>query len=160
MPKRQDEPRMTRLQPKSFAPPSAATVKRLRDFAEAHGIDFERDVAPRLYDHPGELFINEAYQVIRERMGDWWHLSIKPLKERRYRWRDFQCIKNELVGPEHEGVELHPAESRLVDTVDQYHLWVAVDPEYRFAFGFTEGRLIATVSERTTTGESDRIEAS
>jgi hypothetical protein len=53
-------------------------------------------------------------------------------------WRDLQQIKNELVGPEHEGVELFPAESRLVDTANQYHMWVHVNAGYRFPFGFPE----------------------
>lgn len=39
-------------------------------------------------------------------------------------WREMQRVKNELVGPEHEAVELYPAESRLVDSADQFHLWV------------------------------------
>jgi hypothetical protein len=33
-------------------------------------------------------------------------------------------------------VELFPAESRLVDTANQYHLWVMADAEYRFPFGY------------------------
>jgi hypothetical protein len=51
-------------------------------------------------------------------------------------WRDLQRIKNELVGPECEAVELYPAESRLVDTANQYHLWADADPTYRFGLGF------------------------
>lgn len=39
-------------------------------------------------------------------------------------WRHIQAIKNELCGPEREGFELYPAESRLMDTSNQYHLWV------------------------------------
>jgi hypothetical protein len=53
-------------------------------------------------------------------------------------WRDFQHIKNELVGPENEAIELFPAESRLVDAANQYHLWVMADPHYRFPVGFVE----------------------
>jgi hypothetical protein len=53
-------------------------------------------------------------------------------------WHDLQQIKNELVGSECEGVELLPAESRLVDTANQYHVWVHADPSYRFPFGFTQ----------------------
>jgi hypothetical protein len=34
-------------------------------------------------------------------------------------WRDLQRIKNQLVGPECEAVELYPAESRKVDTANQ-----------------------------------------
>jgi hypothetical protein len=51
-------------------------------------------------------------------------------------WEHFQQIKNELVGPEHEAVELFPAESRLVNTSHEYHMWVHADPGYRFPFGF------------------------
>jgi hypothetical protein len=50
--------------------------------------------------------------------------------------RELQQIKSALVGPEHEAVELFPAESRLVDTANQYHLWVHVDPAFRFPIGF------------------------
>lgn len=53
-------------------------------------------------------------------------------------WRHFQQIKNELVGPEFEAVELYPAESRLVDTGHEYHLWVYAESSFRFPFGFSE----------------------
>jgi hypothetical protein len=52
-------------------------------------------------------------------------------------WRDLQRIKNEVIGPENEAVELFPAESRLVDSANQFHLWVLKDPKARFPFGFT-----------------------
>jgi hypothetical protein len=41
----------------------------------------------------------------------------------RHDWREFQRIKNELLGPEAEAVELYPAESRLTDTKNDFHLW-------------------------------------
>ncbi len=50
-------------------------------------------------------------------------------------WRDFQQIKNELVGVEHEAMELFPAESRLVDTANVYSIWVHGDPHFRFQVG-------------------------
>jgi len=51
------------------------------------------------------------------------HLSIKRLDKHPVRdWRHFQRIKNELIGEENEAVELYPAQSRLVDTTNQYHL--------------------------------------
>ncbi|GHO61302.1 hypothetical protein KSC_001940 [Ktedonobacter sp. SOSP1-52] len=57
-------------------------------------------------------------------------------------------IKDELVGPECEGVELFPARSREVDTSNHYHLWVIDDPTFRFPFGFTR-RLVteATIGD-------------
>lgn len=45
-------------------------------------------------------------------------------------------IKNALVGPEHEAIELYPAESRKVDSANQYHLWALLDPEVRFPIGW------------------------
>ena len=64
-------------------------------------------------------------------------LSIKSRQnDARHDWRDFQRIKNELVGPEAEAVELYPAESRRVDGANQYHLWCF--PHFRFPFGFAE----------------------
>lgn len=58
-------------------------------------------------------------------------------------WRELQQIKNEIVGPEHEAVELFPAESRLVDTANQYHLWVHVSSDFRFPFGFAERMVLS-----------------
>lgn len=52
-------------------------------------------------------------------------------------WRHFQQIKNEIVGPECEAVELYPAESRLTDTSNKYHLFASTDPTFRFLFGYT-----------------------
>lgn len=56
-------------------------------------------------------------------------------------WRDFQRIKNELCGTDCEAVEIYPAEQRLVDTANQYHLWV-FPPGLTFPVGYTE-RLVA-----------------
>src|ERR1043165_2191444 len=87
-------------------------------------------------DGEGLLYENNRYRVIRRPIGiahpiagqgeikGWW-LSIHNLKKTAdHDWRDYQRIKNELVGPEAEGVELYPAESRLVDTSNQFHLYV------------------------------------
>lgn len=52
------------------------------------------------------------------------HLSIRNQdRGTRHDWRDFQRIKNQLAGPEYEGVELYPAESKKIDTANQYHLF-------------------------------------
>ena len=52
-------------------------------------------------------------------------------------WRDLQQIKNLVVGKEVEAVEVYPAESRLVDTSNQYHLWAFIDG-YTLPFGYVE----------------------
>lgn len=80
------------------------------------------------------------------------HLSIKrndrePLRD----WRDLQRIKNEIVGPDHEAVELYPAEARLVDAANQYHLFIPVNDKggpVRFPFGFKE-RLVSDDTAKT-----------
>ena len=51
-------------------------------------------------------------------------------------WRHFQRIKNELLGPEEEAVELFPAESRLVDTSNEYFLWSIKG--WKWPVGFNE----------------------
>jgi hypothetical protein len=61
-------------------------------------------------------------------------------------WRHKQEIKNQLVGPECEGVEIFPAESRLVDSANQFHLWVIDDPTFRWPFGFSERKVSNTES--------------
>lgn len=83
------------------------------------------------------IYENDTYHVEMNFAPPYVHLDIRRKDEGNCKnWRELQQIKNELVGPEHEAVELFPAESRLVDTANQYHLWVHVSADYRFPFGF------------------------
>jgi hypothetical protein len=74
------------------------------------------------------IWKNDRYTVIATpEQGDWdgpvW-LSIRRNDRKALRdWRHFQNIKNDIVGEEREGMEIFPAESRLVDTANQYHIW-------------------------------------
>jgi hypothetical protein len=61
-------------------------------------------------------------------------------------WREFHRIKNELLGREEEAVELYPAESRLTDTKNEFHLWCIRGLRFSF-FGWNE-REISEASER------------
>jgi hypothetical protein len=86
-----------------------------------------------------EYWINDLYQVEVRRYPDdeLVHLNIRRRDGYPGRvWRHFQLIKNQLVGPECEGIEIYPAESRLVDTSNKYHLYVITDPTFRWPFGF------------------------
>lgn len=110
------------------------------------------------------VLVNSIYQVFIKRyewpalLGDdgkpveLTHLSIKRRDRKPARdWRDFQRIKNEVCGREAEGVELYPAESRLVDAANQYHLWCL--PEgIKFPLGFYE----RAVSEVEAEGSKQR----
>lgn len=70
------------------------------------------------------------------------HLSIKRNDGAAIRdWRQFQRIKNELCGPEREGLEIFPAESRIVDGANQFHIWV-LPPGAQVPFGFAQ-RLVS-----------------
>ena len=100
-----------------------------------------------------ELYVNDVYQVQLKRFPpskEWpayvW-LSIKRLdKQPIHDWRDLQEIKNELIGPENEGVELYPAESRCVDTANQYHMFVLSEAGIKFPFGFAQRAVSDSIS--------------
>lgn len=84
-----------------------------------------------------------------------YHLSIRNNdRSTRHDWRDFQRIKNQLAGPEYEGVELYPAESRKVDTANQYHLWC-----FPFTLGFGLGaRRMVTNYQETCEAEPGAVQ--
>jgi len=129
----------------------AMQVKNVISLGKQKGKNISRKEAEELINQNLEIptYINNKYQVhvhksqpednkigfhidgkvASESMGIT-HLSIRthdrsPISD----WRDMQTIKNELVGKEYEAVQLHPAESRLIDTVNQYHLWVLEKPK-------------------------------
>lgn len=71
------------------------------------------------------VYRNDKYQCVVETYGDWTWLKIVRLdREPVHDWRDLQRVKNDVAGPEAEAVEVYPAESRLVDESNQYHLFV------------------------------------
>ena len=104
-----------------------------------------------------ELYISNEYQVAVFRevtpppgWPEMVHLSIKrrdrsPIRD----WRELQEVKNAILGPECEAVELYPAESRRVDSANQYHLWAFSNPSVAWPFGFTE-RFVVDSIEGTT----------
>lgn len=106
----------------------------------------EAEIPPKNnLDNPFRVVINSRYQVnfyhFDTPVGQGTYLSIKHRdKSPIHDWRDLQRIKNELLGPEVEACELYPAESRLVDTSNQYHLWCLPEGQH-FSFGF-HGRCV------------------
>ena len=139
------------LQPATIKPPSAESLEgNVRAWMKGTGCDWATAMdAVRVSfdkDSRGACWLNSTYQVLVADIETpflfppmvW--LSIKRIdKEPIHDWRDLQAIKNQLVGPECEGVELYPAEARAVDTANQYHLWVFKEPGPAFPFGFSEG---------------------
>jgi hypothetical protein len=74
-------------------------------------------------------WVNDLYQVMVAPCGPknkMLHINIRRRDGGMFKdWRHFQQIKNEVAGPEREAVEIYPRESRLVDTSNKWHLWVA-----------------------------------
>lgn len=103
-----------------------------------------------------EAWSNNIYDVLvrhNPRDGVTW-LSLKRHDRKPIRiWRHLQQMKNEICGPEREAVELFPAESRLADSANEYHLWVL--PEgHTFPLGFPEG-LVTTDEQAKHFTEAD-----
>ena len=87
----------------------------------------------------GEMYANETYTVhVRTMPPDGKHLFIKrndraPVSD----WRDKQAIKNlNCAARSREGVELYPAESRVVDTANQFEIWCV---PHQLPIGFPTG---------------------
>lgn len=95
------------------------------------------------------VYVNRLYQVYMQPAddGSFVHLSIKRRNRSVIRdWRHLQRIKNDLVGPECEGLELFPAESRLVDEANQFHLYVLTEPGKRIPVGTDGARMVSDES--------------
>jgi hypothetical protein len=126
--------------PKAWTPFERASL----NLPTANQLDAYGDMIQKVL-KDDEVWLNSHYQVnvrkIKAPEGwpcDMIHLSIKRLnKDAVHDWRHFQWIKNELVGEENEAIEIYPSESRLIDTSNQYHLWVFSDPNVKIPLGFT-----------------------
>lgn len=100
--------------------------------------------------HPeGTIWENEIYSATLRRYtsgwpfggGKWALIGIWCEDgEARHDWRDFQRIKNDLVGPDWEALELYPSEQRLMDPSNYYMLWCAP----KIPLGKFERRVLAT----------------
>jgi hypothetical protein len=147
------------LQPFAEAVGIAPTEQHLDEMYArvAHGMTREEFIAVILDEYEWPLFRNDLYQVqvrwdpdtmklrrvgrgVTQFMPDLIHLSIKFIdKAPVHDWRHLQEIKSRIVGPQFEGIELYPAEDRVVDTANQYHLWVFGDLKAVGMIGFAAG---------------------
>lgn len=126
------------------AEPIPLTKKQIHEIAKRAGCKIKKVRRIINDDIKGcQYFTNDIYHVTRKDVGEGWtHLSIKRRdQESCHDWRHFQQIKNELCGKEREAVEIFPAESRLIDTSNQYHLWVLPEGE-RVPCGYATGRSV------------------
>ena len=112
-----------------------------------------------------EIYVNDIYQVavyrnedadelihIPEFKGRCTWLSIKRKDKRPVNnWQDMQTIKNRLVGTNCDAMQLYPAEKRMVNTSNQYHLIVFPEGEV-IPFGWME-RVVNTNNKKAEPNE-------
>lgn len=115
-----------------------------------------------------EVYLNDTYTVtvqdaVQAEMvntdtdAGWpamWYLSIKRTdREVIWDWRELQEIKNLICGKDNEGFQLFPAQDRVVDTANQYHLFVLKEAKLCIPVGFPTGMvtdaLIPNTKQRT-----------
>lgn len=113
----------------------------------------KRRQAEAMYSEEGkaEYFLSPMFQIAKRMLSDEMHgfpipptyLSIKRLdREPIADWRAMQKIKNAICGKEWEGIEIYPAESRLVDTANQYHMFCF--PESIPIYVFTQREVLTS----------------
>jgi hypothetical protein len=138
---------------RAHLPPSDKQIKALVQAGKTQA-EAEMLFAAQINDR---LYANSRYQVLVRDIGEGWvHLSIKRIDQLAiHDWRDLQRIKDELVGPDCEAIELYPASSRVVDQANQYHLWAVRDASYRFPVGFTHD--VDDVVDADAIGSGQRV---
>jgi hypothetical protein len=139
-------------------------VLDVRSFAARYGLSEEAASAQISRLRAQAIYMNDRYQVNVEvvdapfgvETGDVFWLSIKRRdKAPVHDWRELQQIKNMIVGDEHEAFEVYPAESRLVDTANQYHLWVFKEAAVRLPVGY-RSREVMSNNEAAAVGAGQR----
>lgn len=118
----------------------------IKDLMDTHGLTRKQAKFQLNQLKQDEIWVNDVYQVNVERdtqqhgmqPARLCHISIKRIDKEPITggWRDFQDIKNQIAGPDCDAIELYPAETRRVDTVNQYHLW-AFPPGEMIPIGWT-----------------------
>ena len=155
----------TGMQPLVLCKSGVASIKQeITDLvlrSQKIGVPMTRKSAKKLINerNSGLFYANDVYSVqlyrgkvadqyLHPEVADDWAGKVEYISIRRNdrepcdSWRDFQEIKNQLCGPDREAVQIYPAEWRLVDTANQYHLWV-LPLESPFPMGFWTGRAVA-----------------
>lgn len=144
---------------------TAEAEERFRILGAKTGKSMEEMRAIYLTSMEDEHYINSRYLVGVRRIPasdgeggviEMVHLSIKrhDQKPLRAHWADMQRIKNELLGPNCEAIELYPCEDRVVDTANQYHLWGVNSGTFRWPVGWNEGSLKMEEGEAPGVGQT------
>ena len=115
-----------------------ATLKEhahLKDFVLTPNVEQARHLLGR---HFVAMYHDATYSVQIFEKGYITHLIVRRHDEGRdFPWRTLQYIKTRFCGPERVGVEVFPAESKLVDDANLRHLWV-YPAGHQLGFGLRE----------------------
>ena len=148
--------------PGNLLPPWSEFVETSLDVPEEfHAL--RRGVRGELADSPPERFFNNSRMsvILTEVKSGWTDTDGEPIplsylaikyhdRSARHDWRDFQRVKNEILGEEVEAIELFPAESRLVDSANQFHLY-ALPEGMKIPFGM-DSRSVCSGGTSTSLG--------
>lgn len=135
------------MQPALSQPIHPTRRRDLVRWAQGQGMS-EADVAKHVDQaENAETWMNNTYVATvhsAEPTQDGWpemkQLSIRRIDRKViHDWRHLQQVKNDVFGPDCEAVELYPADDRVVDTANSYHLWVLIEPGTKFPFGWSAG---------------------
>jgi hypothetical protein len=152
--------------PKEWTPLQKAsalpkTADQLRVMAEEASRSAGREVTPAEIEAEymnADLWMNDVYQVDRRDCGPdpaegrmiWLSIKRNRPASRSTTGAISSGSSRSSCGAEAEGVELYPAESRVVDTANQYHLWAFT--KAKIEVGWQRG-------ERMTPEQADRVGA-
>ena len=132
-----------------------ATHPRFKNENREEMIEFYRQSLDEQYSCP--VYTNDVYQIYYHKgdkvadeivhqdnlKGKMTYLSIKRHdKQPCNDWQDFQTIKNTLCGDDTEAIQIYPAEYRLMNSANQYHLIVFPANICPIPFGFMVARTV------------------
>ena len=98
------------------------------------------------------------YTVTEKEIGGGWiWLSIKyTAKKATPSWRELQTIKNNIVGENRQAIEIYPAEDQIIDTQNNYHLWVTPPNKKNKIKNKTQPKQIKKTINKTPKSEKNR----
>lgn len=103
---------------------------------------------------------NDRFQASVEYEDDWAHISLKRHdRGTNIDWQEKQWLKNDILGADWEAVELFPAESRVINTANQYHLWANKTIPLGFPSGYQSDNVQGTKAKQTLQRRDDETQS-
>ena len=84
------------------------------------------------------------------------HVTITRHNDKEILWSEKQQIKNELFGENRVAIEVFPKESKLVDVMNVYHLWV-FDKSFNMPFGIHPSEYQSAINRGSYTLSNEEL---